>query len=146
MLESIKLFFTGHQDFKNEDALSPSCLGLLKACYGFEEDVTLESVGIYPEAQSVVMVFIDPYNKKIEATFNGVVDVFATNKGQALNRNQKIMLEYEHQVDEFEVKGTCYYRDRDKSFHTHILRFIAEYVIMMFTFADVSCRQVQDIT
>ena len=137
MLESLQLFLTGVPEFKIEDSLSPSCRGLLKRCYGFEEDVTLKSLGIYPDTNSVVMVFVDPYEKRVEVIFNGVIDASATNVGQILPRNQIINLDYEYTVDEFEVKGTCYWRDRDKIFHTHILKLIAENLIVMFTFTDL---------
>jgi hypothetical protein len=92
MFESLKLLFTGISEFKIEDSLSPSCRGLLKRCYGFEEDITLESLGIYPEANSVVIMFVAPYDKKVEVAFNGVTDASATNVGHALARSQMVTL------------------------------------------------------
>jgi hypothetical protein len=40
------------------------------------------------------------------------------------------------------VKGTCYWRDREKIFHTHVLKLIAEDLIVMFTFTDLDFREV----
>ena len=144
MLKTLKQFFRGYEDFKVEDSLSPSCLYLLRTCCGFEEDALIESIGVYPEKETLVAIFVCPNDKKIEVTFSGVVDASVTYKGEALARNEMNDLAYQHNVDEFEVRGTCYYRDRGKLFHTHILKLIAEDLIAMFTFADLTFRQVND--
>jgi len=144
MLKTIRQFFRGYEDFDVEDTLSPSCLSLLKTCCGFEEDALIESVGLYPERKMLVAVFVCPYDKKIEVTFSGVADASATCKGEALARNERVSLPYQHDVDEFEVRGTCFYRDREKVFHTHILKLKAEDLIMMFTFGDLSFVQLSD--
>ena len=141
MLKKIKQFIRGQEPFNVEDSLSPSCLRLLKTCCGFEEDTSIVSIGIYPEKGIIVAAFVCPYEKRVEVTFSGVADAAVICKGEALARDEMIDLLYEHDVDEFEVRGTCYYRDRGNLFHTHVVRMMAEDLIVMFTFGDLTFRQ-----
>jgi hypothetical protein len=143
MLKAIKQFF-GYEDFNVEDTLSPSCLLLLKACCWFEDDASIEAIGIYPEQKTLVAGFVCTSDNRIDVTFSGVVDASATYKGEALVRSEIMRLPYQHDVDEFEVRGTCLYRDRETIFHTHIVKLIAEGLIVMFTFGDLSFTQVSD--
>lgn len=151
MLEPFKEIFRGYHEFKVEDTLSPSTLDLLKNCAWFEEEAQIVSLGIYPEKQTLAATFISvlgTFNgyikKENEVTFSGVPDASATYKGKALARNEIVQVSYEHDVDFFEVSGTCLYEDRDKLFHTHVVKLIAEDLIVMFTFADVSFRKISE--
>jgi len=150
MLEIIKELFQVYEEPNNDERLSPSTLALLENYAGFEEDASIISIGIYPEKEIlranlnclVASLSSEYIYKRIEITFNGVPDVSATYKGEILGQNEIIRLPYELDVEFLEVGGTGRFKDRDKVFHTHILKLIAEDLIVMFTFADLSFREI----
>lgn len=143
MFESVKKTFSGYEDFDIEKSLSPASRHLVKVCSGFE-DAQVKAIGIYPEKKTVKARFICGNGREIEVEFSGVGDVSATCKGEIVTRNAVFQLPYEHDVDEFSVYGTCYFQDREKLFHTHITKLIAEDLIVMFTFSELSFGEISE--
>ncbi len=154
MLEKITSIFRGHKAIEYERILSPSCFALLRT-YSFEDSPSIITLGFYPEKNAAEIVFSclvtsrhkyfvqDAYvSRRIEVAFKNVTSPSITNRNQPLAYNQIVRLEYEHDVDEFELSATCYYEHRDKIFHTHTLKIIAEDLIVMFPFEDLSFREI----